>query len=228
MVKVLHFVLTLKVVEWLFRFENTYAQGVNNGIRIVIVRPLFIKPNIRHKSNTSINYSLFLLKIHHMTLSHLHLLTNHLPIIGFAFGFLLLAWALLKKSEDITMAAYAVLVISGVGGVVTFFTGEEAEEAVEHLPGISHDLIHEHEEAGELAYFIILAVTILSVIALVLNKRKNKWRSAVNRLALLLALAGTLASVHAGYHGGLIRHSPQTATNSTSEHDDQEHEGEDH
>lgn len=126
------------------------------------------------------------------------------------------------------MAAYTVLIISGIGGIITFLTGEEAEEAVEHLPGVSHDLIHEHEEAGELAYFVILAVTILSILAIVLNKKQNKWRSAVNRLTLLVALAGTLASIHAGYHGGLIKHGPQQESATSTEHSDHEHEGEDH
>lgn len=161
-------------------------------------------------------------------MAYLHLLTNHLPIIGFAFGSFLLAWALLKKSEDITMAAYTVLIISGIGGIIAFLTGEEAEEAIEHLPGVSHDLIHEHEEAGELAYFVIIAVTVLSNIAIVLNKKESQYRSAFNRLTLMVALAGTLASVHAGYHGGLIKHGPQQGTATSTEHSDHEHEGEEH
>lgn len=126
------------------------------------------------------------------------------------------------------MAAYTVLIISGIGGIITFLTGEEAEEAVEHLPGVSHDLIHEHEEAGELAYIVIIAVTILSNLALVLNKKQSQYRSAINRITLFVALAGTLASVHAGYHGGLIKHGPQQESATSTEHSDHEHEGEDH
>ena len=35
--------------------------------------------------------------------------------------------------------------------IPVFLTGEETEESVEHLAGVSHDLIEEHEELAEKA-----------------------------------------------------------------------------
>ena len=33
--------------------------------------------------------------------AHLHLMLNHIPVLGTAFGMALIAWALFRKSEEL-------------------------------------------------------------------------------------------------------------------------------
>jgi len=53
-------------------------------------------------------------------------------------------------------------------GKATMMTGEGAEEIVEEL-GISHDIIHEHEEIAETFMKILYALGILSILGLTAN-----------------------------------------------------------
>ena len=71
-------------------------------------------------------------------MAYLHLLSNHFPILGSLFGILLLVIALLKSNLKTTLSAYIILLMSGIGGIVAYFTGEPAEESIEHVKGISH------------------------------------------------------------------------------------------
>jgi uncharacterized membrane protein len=142
-----------------------------------------------------------------MDAAHLHLLSNHLPIVGYALALVLLFLAFARKSSEIYLTAYLLFLISGLGGIVAFLTGEAAEEVAEQKFGESMErVIHEHEEAGELAYFFIIALTVLALLGLYATLKKKNFAIWVHRSALVLGLLATLAAVHAGYHGGLINH----------------------
>ena len=47
-----------------------------------------------------------------MNTEHLHLILNHLPVLGTAFGLVVLAWDLWKRSDDIKRLAMALMVPS--------------------------------------------------------------------------------------------------------------------
>ena len=71
-----------------------------------------------------------------MNQTHLHLLITHLPIFGSILGGLVLAHGIWTKSNQTKIAAYNVLIISSIGAVVAYLTGEGAEETVEKIPGV--------------------------------------------------------------------------------------------
>ena len=48
-----------------------------------------------------------------MTLSHLHLVLNHIPVIGSVIAFGLLLLALLRRSADLRRAALEVIILIG-------------------------------------------------------------------------------------------------------------------
>ena len=83
--------------------------------------------------------------------AHLHLLLNHLPIIGSLISALLLACGLAAKSKDLTRAALALTVLFAVVTYPAAGSGHEAEEVIEHMTGISEDRIEAHEERAEKA-----------------------------------------------------------------------------
>ena len=78
-----------------------------------------------------------------MNLAYIHLLTNHLPILGSIFGVLLLFIAYFKPQLHTAFSAYLLLLISGVGGMLAYFTGEAAEEHVEQVgKGQTNSIVH--------------------------------------------------------------------------------------
>ena len=85
-----------------------------------------------------------------MNEAHLHITLNHFPIIGSIIGVTILMAGLFFKSRDTLRTGLVILIVGAVVAIPTYLTGEAAEETVEHMSGISHDLIHEHEEKAEL------------------------------------------------------------------------------
>ena len=72
--------------------------------------------------------------------AHLHLLVNHLPIVGAMLSLPLFGLALLMpKDRGALRAAVLVAVFTALGGVAADLTGEPAEEVVEGLPDVTED-----------------------------------------------------------------------------------------
>lgn len=140
-----------------------------------------------------------------MNAAHLHLVLNHAPLFGVLFGASGLAVALARRSDDMARLSLGLLLLAGLIAVPVYLTGEEAEELVEEIGGISHDVIHEHEKAGQIA---AIAAGLLGLVALggLLGFR----RRAVARGFVPFALVGALgAGGWVGYTanlGGQIRH----------------------
>lgn len=65
-----------------------------------------------------------------MSIVHVHLLLNHLPVVGAFLGVLLLAFALLRRSSEMGKFALGLLAAIAAIAVVVFFTGEPAEESL--------------------------------------------------------------------------------------------------
>lgn len=87
-----------------------------------------------------------------------HLLINHLPIVGSFLGLALALLATARKGDAGALyAAALVLGLSAAGGGVAYLSGEAAEEAVEARPGFDHDVVEEHEDGALLALVLLAA-----------------------------------------------------------------------
>lgn len=139
-------------------------------------------------------------------MAYLHLVSNHFPILGSLFGILLLVVALLKPNLNTTFSAYIILVISGIGGIVAYFTGEPAEESIEHVRGISHKVIHIHEEMAENSLFFIFLLTATAIIGLWAERAKWESSKKIELFALVVGIVAFILFAFTGYLGGHIRH----------------------
>ncbi len=162
--------------------------------------------------------------------AHLHLLVNHVPLIGIAFGFGILLAGMLMKNEEIKKVAYVLYIISTVFGALSMATGEGAEEAVEHLPGVTHSLIHEHEEHAEKLMVLMYAMGILSILSFYFSIKKISFHKITSFLILGVSLFAGYLAYEVGATGGVIRHSeirtqevtdqPIQSEENESEHDE--------
>lgn len=139
-------------------------------------------------------------------MAYLHLLSNHFPILGSLFGVLLLVVALIKPNLNTTLSAYLILLVSGIGGFVAYFTGEPAEESIEHVPGISHKLIHVHEEMAENALIFVFLMTAAAVVGLWAERAQWKNAKKIERFTLVVGIIAFILFAFTGYLGGHIRH----------------------
>ena len=137
--------------------------------------------------------------------AHLHLLVNHVPILGAAFALALLIASYLFAPDVLRRTAFAVLVVTALGGLAADLTGEPAEKEIKGFPGVSRDVIHAHEDMAEKAYLIGGVVGVLALGGLLRWRRSPVPAGAT--LAMLVATAFLSgAMVYTGLLGGRVRH----------------------
>jgi uncharacterized membrane protein len=149
-----------------------------------------------------------------MNIVHLHLVLNHLPVIGASLGVLLLAAALLRRSEELSRVSLVLFVLLGVASVVVYLTGEPAEEAVEKLAGFSKSILERHEDAALLATIAMGGVGVLALLALFAFRRRPipRWATGTG---LVLALSVATLMGYTANLGGQIRHTEIRAADTT-------------
>ena len=178
-----------------------------------------------------------------MNAAHFHLLVNHFPIFGLIFGILILISGFLFRQSILKTTAYVIFAVSALGAFLAMRSGDEAEDLAEQLPGVSHQLIHNHEEHAETFFWMTIGLALLSLITLYLQRQGHRLEKAFQVLTLVLALGTAAYSSSVGTSGGEIRHPeirkgytlPPTANDEGEErdhkdgvypdqHDDSDHE----
>lgn len=107
--------------------------------------------------------------------AHLHLIVNHLPIVGSLIAFFMLAFALVFKKQELLKAVLGLLVLLGVASGAAYLSGEPAEELLESRPGFEERYVEEHEEMAKLALIASLATGVLAMGALVVFRKGVKF-----------------------------------------------------
>jgi hypothetical protein len=137
--------------------------------------------------------------------AHLHLVLNHLPVIGAPLVLLLLALGLIRRSGELVNLALALAVALAAATGLVYLTGEPAEEQVEHAPWFQERLNERHEEQAELGLVAMLATGAAAGAALVFRRRPRAfvWLSRATAVGLV---AGTVLLGWTAWSGGQIRH----------------------
>lgn len=138
--------------------------------------------------------------------AHLHLMLNHIPLFGALFASLLIGWGLLRKSEDVLRLGLALAFVVGAATWGVMLTGEPAEEIVERMAGVSRRTIHAHEEAAEWATYVLAAAGVVSLLALLMVRKRRQAGRGLSILALVISLVGFAAVARAALLGGEIMH----------------------
>ncbi|MBC6608826.1 hypothetical protein H8B13_18530 [Hymenobacter sp. BT188] len=160
-----------------------------------------------------------------MNPAHWHLLINHVPILGSLFGLLLLLLAVVLRTQPVLLrTGLATLLVAALLTIPTQVSGDGAEETVEDLPGVSEALIHAHEEAAELSFWVMEATGVLALISLLLLARGHTRAGLVTYLTLAGALASFGLLARTGYLGGQIMHPEARSTFGTAGGEPEDHD----
>ena len=141
-----------------------------------------------------------------MDTTHLHLALTHFPIVGTIVGIGVLIYGYISKNNAVKNIALTIFVLMALLTIPVFLTGEGAEETVEHLPGVSENIIERHQELAEIAIWLMGALGVLSLLGLYMNIKKIAFSRVLTTVALIVSLGtfGLFAKV--GNLGGQIRH----------------------
>ena len=141
-----------------------------------------------------------------MNWAHVHLIINHIPVIGIGLLILLFIVAMVRKNKGLITVALAFIILISLATIPVYLTGEPAEEVVEDMPGISEELIKEHEEQAEIAFILVEVAGGLALITLIARRYSDNLGQRLVILTLLVLMSsGGLIGWTANL-GGKIRH----------------------
>ena len=141
-----------------------------------------------------------------MNQAHIHLLINHLPVIGSLFGVIVLAHGMWTKNGQTKIASYNLFILSAIGAAIAYFTGEPAEEMVENIAGVTERAIEQHEDFAMSAFISFMLLGILSIFGLLITLKQSIFMRPVAIIILLVSLVSFVLVARTGYLGGQIRH----------------------
>jgi formate hydrogenlyase subunit 3/multisubunit Na+/H+ antiporter MnhD subunit len=142
-----------------------------------------------------------------MSAAHVHLLLNHIPILGSIFGLLVLCYGMLRKSDEIKKTSLGVFLITALLTIPVYLTGDGAAEIVGNLPGVSRAIIQQHDKAATITIVAIEILGAVSLLSLGLSWRsRRELKSWMTLGVFVLALISSGLGAWTGSIGGQIRH----------------------
>ena len=140
-----------------------------------------------------------------MNYAHLHLLLNHVPVIGSIVGLGLFLISFFGKNEDLRRSSYIIFAAVALVTIPAFLSGFGAQQMIKG-PGVSDALISRHEGSALLSLWFMELTGALALIGLWQSQtaaRPSRWNvSAV----LLFSLLTAVVMARTGNTGGDIRH----------------------
>ena len=140
-----------------------------------------------------------------MNYAHLHLLLNHVPVIGSIVGLGLFLISFFGKNEDLRRSSYIIFAAVALVTIPTFLSGFGAQQMIKG-PGVSDALISRHEGSALLSLWFMELTGAIALIGLWQSHATvspPRWNvSAV----LLFSVLTVVLMARTGNTGGDIRH----------------------
>ena len=143
-----------------------------------------------------------------MNIAHIHIVINHLPIVGYFFSIFLITTSFYFRSQEgVIISAVLVMVISALGALAACFSGSPSIKQIAGLPGVGHKYISMHYSRAKIA---VLFSCISGVIAVACGTVIIVSAAPVPiycyALMMISSLITSFAMVFTGNAGGKIRH----------------------
>jgi len=138
--------------------------------------------------------------------THIHLLLNHFPTIGFSIAIGLFIGAIVSRSDDLKKGALTVLVAVAIMTFPVYVSGNAAEEAIRGMPDVSKAIMDTHEGAALLSFVGMEITGVIAWLALWQLRRAGKVSVRTMGIVLLFAAVTMGLVTRAANIGGEIRH----------------------
>jgi uncharacterized membrane protein len=147
-----------------------------------------------------------------MNFVHIHLLLNHIPVIGSIIGFGLFLVSLFGKNEDLRRASLIVFAAVALIAIPAFASGKGAQLMLQGKPGISDAFVQRHEGAAMLALWFLEATGAFALAGL-WQVHRRAYMARWNLLTVLIfSLLAVALMVRTGNTGGEISHTEVRAS----------------
>jgi uncharacterized membrane protein len=142
------------------------------------------------------------------TWSHIHIILNHFPTVGFVFGMFFFFVGFFMKNTGVIKAGLSIFAICGVLVVPTYVTGAASMWALTDPPmeGIQKAAINAHRDIALMVLFALGATAACSWIELWRHRHTNRFSDRMLWAVFGLSIITLLVMAEAGHRGGLINH----------------------
>ena len=140
-----------------------------------------------------------------MNYAHLHLLLNHVPVIGSIVGLGLFLISFFGKNEDLRRASYIIFAAVALITLPAFLSGFGAQQMIKG-PGVSDALISRHEGSALLSIWFMELTGTLALIGLWQAQTTSRPSRGNVSAVLLFSLLTVVLMARTGNTGGDIRH----------------------
>jgi uncharacterized membrane protein len=140
--------------------------------------------------------------------SHVHIILNHLPTVGFVFALVLYISALVLNNVVMKRSSLVLFVICAILGVPTFVTGNASMWALTDPPvtGISKAVINAHRDFALYSLFALAFTGVTSWIALWRFRHLGRFSNRSLTVILIFAVITLGVLAETGHRGGQINH----------------------
>jgi uncharacterized membrane protein len=146
-----------------------------------------------------------------MALSHLHLVLNHVPVIGSVIALGVLLLALVRRSADLRRAGLEVMVLVGLLSLPAYLSGAGAQPELAPRKDIAVAMIRAHHDAALVGSVAMLVTVMVAWVGLWQTRRRTRPARGVFGAVLVLAVITVGLMGRASNIGGQIRHPEVTA-----------------
>lgn len=142
-----------------------------------------------------------------MDFLHIHLMINHFPVVLYIVAGVFLATGLWTRDKGSLNRAMVLIFMASFMGILSYYSGENAEDAAEAFLANSETFIESHEEQAGVSLVFLGLSLLASGLALAAKRWVNTslFRAGVFISPLVLLTFGSL--ILTGSTGGKIRHS---------------------
>lgn len=150
-----------------------------------------------------------------MNFAHLHLLLNHIPVVGMPLVIIFLIYGLATK--NFSLQRFSLFLLFGLAMLVLpiYFTGEPAESRIEELPGFSEAFIAPHEDAALFSLVITVICGVLAAVTLIFQNNDSKF-NLLKKIVLVIGLLAVGSLFYTANLGGKVRHTELRADSEES------------
>ena len=141
-----------------------------------------------------------------MTLTHVHLLLNHVPTIGTAIALGLLVISFFRRNDDLRRVSLEVFFVIALLTIPAYLSGVSAQQVLLEHPDVSQPFVNAHQDAAMWAFLLMMFSGAFAWLGLWQYRRTARMSSTVLFAVLLLSSLAFAASARAANLGGEIRH----------------------
>lgn len=138
--------------------------------------------------------------------AHLHMMLNHIPVVGAGMVLLIMIAGLLKNSRDLTSTAMLLGALVAISAPIVKETGEGAEKQVKELAWFHQTLLEEHESRADKATVVLVLTGVIGAAGAFLTRGGRPERRVISYAFTAFLLVATGLMGWTALAGGQIRH----------------------